>query len=109
MSFSSYKLGTTQTPSDCEPTGVTVLDFIRQRQVGYVLGEDESPICDYYLEAGWYSVYGYVLATTPEACGTTYNWYSKGKLFGSLYIIHCTGLSEYEMSLNKAEVFSCLL
>ncbi|WAR31501.1 VWDE-like protein, partial [Mya arenaria] len=47
---------------------------------GYVLAEDEDPICDVYLTSGWYSMGKYVISSQNIPCGATYSWYRTGEL-----------------------------
>ncbi|WAR09902.1 VWDE-like protein [Mya arenaria] len=64
----------------CASKNATILDFLDKRLAGRPLVGDESAICDYYLTEKWYSMYNYTLASTPDRCGTEYNWYRKGSL-----------------------------
>ncbi|XP_052795784.1 von Willebrand factor D and EGF domain-containing protein-like isoform X2 [Mya arenaria] len=47
-----------------------------QRIIGYELTAEEPPICDYYIEPGWYSMPGFILSTRAFVCGTGLSWYT---------------------------------
>ncbi|XP_053389303.1 von Willebrand factor D and EGF domain-containing protein-like [Mercenaria mercenaria] len=69
-----------QTVDDpCDST--IVLDSLKQRVIGYTLSADETPLCDYYMTEGWYSMgTNNVIAKSEQLCGTVYNWYLQGDL-----------------------------
>jgi hypothetical protein len=57
------------------------LSYISERLVGNAISDEATPICDYFLDEGWYSMGKYVLADNSDPCQTTYNWYMTGKSF----------------------------
>ncbi|XP_060565970.1 uncharacterized protein LOC132724993 [Ruditapes philippinarum] len=56
------------------------LSYISERLVGNAISDEATPICDYFLDEGWYSMGKYVLADNSDPCQTTYNWYMTGVL-----------------------------
>ena len=58
-----------------------LLPSLAKRNVGYKLKAGDTPICDYYLDEGWYKMGTFVLASSNKNCGTTYPWHMNGKCF----------------------------
>lgn len=55
------------------------LNNLQKRQPGYPM--DATPLCDYSIKTGWYSVGSYTIPTTPPglaSCGTLYPYWTRG-------------------------------
>ncbi|XP_048770271.2 von Willebrand factor D and EGF domain-containing protein-like isoform X2 [Ostrea edulis] len=54
------------------------LNNLQKRQPGYPM--DATPLCDYSIKTGWYSVGSYTIPTTPPglaSCGTLYPYWTR--------------------------------
>ncbi|WAR28808.1 SVEP1-like protein [Mya arenaria] len=64
----------------CPKINATEIDNLPLRLIGYNLTSDEKPLCDYYLQIGWYSMQDYVLTDSTVQCGTVHSWRRLGDL-----------------------------
>lgn len=58
-----------------------ILDHLPKR--GPEFTQDDVPICDRYLQEGWYKAPNYEMVTSPPRvtyCGTLYPYWLKGKI-----------------------------